>query len=337
MKTSATNRKVWALLEAVSNGTLVLRPEFQRRLVWSNKHKVAFLDTVLKGYPFPEIYISEGIVDTKTAEGHEFLVDGQQRITTLYQYFKGGPELKLPKDMARYADLDKDIQTEFLEYEVVVRDLGVQNEREIIEIFRRINSTNYALNPMEINHAVFDGDMEQLAESVAGRPFFENHDVFHTTEIRRMADVRFALNFVVTIMSSYFNRDELLGPFLEKYNEAFDEREQVEHEIDATLDFVDKMGLAAASRVWQKADLFTLLVEVHRALSGAASALDPQVTGQRLTSFYSRVESQSNLGQEPYVTYYKMTREASNDRGPRMKRGSIIQSVIGGELTFDES
>src|SRR5438046_341748 len=63
MKTVATNRKVRVLITALRDGVLVPRPEFQRRLVWSNRHKQAFLDTVLKGYPFPEIYIAAGDVD----------------------------------------------------------------------------------------------------------------------------------------------------------------------------------------------------------------------------------------------------------------------------------
>ena len=54
MKTSATNRKIRILLTAIRDGSLVPQPEFQRRLVWSNKHKRAFLKTVLEGLPFPE-------------------------------------------------------------------------------------------------------------------------------------------------------------------------------------------------------------------------------------------------------------------------------------------
>ena len=71
MKTSATNRKLRLLLTGIQNGTLLPRPEFQRRLVWSNKHKLAFLKTVLEDYPFPEIYIAAGDVNSETGEGTE--------------------------------------------------------------------------------------------------------------------------------------------------------------------------------------------------------------------------------------------------------------------------
>ena len=83
MDTSASNRRLRQLLTAIRNGTLEPRPEFQRRLVWTTKDKNLFVRTVLEGLPFPEIYIAAGNVDSKTGEGTELLVDGQQRITTL--------------------------------------------------------------------------------------------------------------------------------------------------------------------------------------------------------------------------------------------------------------
>jgi len=51
------------------------------------RHKIAFIKTVLEGYPFPEVYIASGEVDLETARGNLMLVDGQQRLTTLYDYF----------------------------------------------------------------------------------------------------------------------------------------------------------------------------------------------------------------------------------------------------------
>lgn len=66
MDTSASNRRLRVLLTAIGNGSLLPQPEFQRRLVWINKDKVEFIKTVVEGYPFPEIYIAAGKVDTKT-------------------------------------------------------------------------------------------------------------------------------------------------------------------------------------------------------------------------------------------------------------------------------
>lgn len=337
MNTTATNRKIRSLLIDLDSGALVPRPWFQRRLVWSNKHRVELLRTVLLGYPFPEIYICAGDVDTLTGAAHEFLVDGQQRISTLFQYFKAAAELKLPKDLPPYADLDEESKKDFLQYEVVVRDLGMQDKATVVEVYRRINSTNYPLNAMEINHALFNGKMAHLAEELADDPFFEKHHVFSVADGRRMVDVRFALTLIVTLMSTYFHRDDELESFLEVYNDTFSEERQLRAELREVMSLVEKFGLPPESRAWQKSDLLTLLVETHRAIYRLKISLDPVTVGHRLESFYARAASDGTAGLRPFSMYYGSTIEGTNDRSARVIRGDIIQSVINGDLALDES
>lgn len=166
MKTSGTNRRLRLLLSAIKDGSLIPRPDFQRRLVWTNKHKEEFIRTVLQQYPFPEIYIAAGDVDTETGKGTELLVDGQQRLTTLLQYFSGSSDLRLGT-LCPYNGLSQDDKIQFLEYEVVVRDLGKKSIEDIKEVFKRINSTKYSLNAMEIHNARFDGALKQFAEKIS--------------------------------------------------------------------------------------------------------------------------------------------------------------------------
>ena len=71
IQTSATNRRVREIISAVKAGTLVSRPDFQRKLVWTNRDKLLFLDTLLEHFPFPEIYVCAGEVNTETAQGTE--------------------------------------------------------------------------------------------------------------------------------------------------------------------------------------------------------------------------------------------------------------------------
>jgi hypothetical protein len=91
MKTSPTSIKIRQIITQLKERKLVPRPQFQRRLVWASVDKIRFVDTVLRGYPFPEIYVANGPVDVDTGEGQQLLVDGQQRVTTLAAYFQGDP------------------------------------------------------------------------------------------------------------------------------------------------------------------------------------------------------------------------------------------------------
>ncbi|MDE0423572.1 MAG: DUF262 domain-containing protein [Candidatus Poribacteria bacterium] len=343
MQTTATNKKIRTLLADIRNEILIPRPEFQRRLVWSNKHKSAFIQTVLDGYPFPEIYIAAGEVDPVTGEGKEMLVDGQQRLTTLKQYFEASPDLRLSKEVISYSKLPEGKQVDFLEYQVVVRDLGKIDISKIKEVFQRINSTNYALNAMEIHNARFDGEIKRFAEKLAEDPFFQKHRVFYSNEVRRMGDVRFALSIVVTVMSTYFNRDNELENYLQEYNDTFEEKCRLEIGFQRVFKFIEACGFLQNSRVWRKADLFTLLVEIYRALVKENKPLQPAKVGEQLRQFYELVERLGQRGLDSEVEkedkriaeYLTTTRQATNDRMTRINRGKILQDVISGKF-FDE-
>lgn len=314
----------------MEKGYLVPRPEFQRRLVWSQRHKTAFVQTVLEGFPFPEIYVAAGNVNVDTGEGTELLVDGQQRLTTLAQYFRGSAELRLPRDVPAYVDLDDHQKRDFLEYEVVVRDLGALSIDEIKSVFRRLNSTNYALNSMEIHNARFAGAFMSFGLELAEQPFWENRRVFSMNDVRRMQDVRYCLNLTATLMSTYFNRDSELESYLLRYNDDFADAGVLSERFEAVFHILEQLELPETCRAWKKVDLFTLIAEVDRAIR-ESRLLDLDTVRARLLSFYDAVDTNSLWeGCDAAKHYYKAAIQATNDRSSRISRGAGISAVLTG-------
>jgi hypothetical protein len=337
MKTVATNKKLRELIVGIRNKTLIPRPEFQRRLVWANKHKLAFLETVLSEYPFPEIYVAAADVNPETGEGSEMLVDGQQRITTLYQYFTGSAEIKLDGEVPKYSALTENQKIAFLEYDVVVRNLGKLSIGEIKEVFRKINSTNYALNAMEIHNARFEGAFKSFAERVSQNRFFEERRIFTSSDVRRMNDLRYVLTVIVTLMSTYFNRDDELESYLKNYNDEFDGEAEIWERLQIVFDFIDKCQFSPKSRVWKKTDLFTLIIELDRAINRHKLRLLSETVARNLNGFYDLVDSVGQI-EDPrgeLLQYYKASLQATNDRGSRIRRGEVIQDIIGTESDID--
>jgi len=329
MRTTATNRRLRLLLTAIRDKTLIPRPEFQRRLVWSNKHKIAFLQTVLLEYPFPEIYVAAGEVNAETGEGTEMLVDGQQRISTLYQYFVGSDELRLGDDLQPYAELTQEKKLQFLEYDVVVRDLGSLSIAKIKEVFQRINSTDYALNAMEVHNARYEGALKKFGEELSANDFFERHRIFSSTDVKRMQDLRLILIIVITMMSTYFNRDDELESYLEKFNDEFEHGEELRTQLYSLFDFIESAEFNPKSRVWKKADLFTLIVELNRAIYREHMELDPKEIGSRLSEFYNEVDRLQGATEDRDIAdYYKASLQATNDRSSRIRRGEIISQRL---------
>ncbi len=330
MKTSAENRRVRQLLSGIQSGEITPRPDFQRNLVWSNKDKVAFLETVLLGYPFPEIYIAVGEVNLETAVGTEMLVDGQQRVTTLHQYFVASSALTLRDGMRPYSSLSPDEQRAFLNYEVAVRNLGIIGTEEIREVFRRINSTSYSLNAMEIHNARYRGPLKQCADDIAEDDFFDRHHMFSAQEIRRMRNSVYGLTIVICMLSTYFHREAELEAYLQRYNDEFPEDEDVRARFKRTRDFIAACNFPPHSRAWKKTDFLVLLVELDRLLNKEGRKLDAKVIGSAVELFYDRVglEMVQPSGDDDLQTYFKTTVQATNDRTSRVNRGRVIRKVI---------
>lgn len=335
MKNSPTTWKVRHIISLVKEGRLVPRPEFQRRLVWKAADKDHFLDTILKGYPFPEIYVADGTVDVDSGEGNQLLVDGLQRVSTITDYFAGDPNLKLRKTLP-YSDLPTEAKSRFLQYDVAVRDLGDATHEEIVEVFERINATDYALTDIEVNNARYRGEMKDLAEEVANHSIFSENRVFNSLDYRRMGDLRFALSLIISIMSGYFTRDENFEKYLEAYNESFSRKAEIKAKLFGAFDFIEEVGFDRKSRVWRKADLLTMVVELVAILDDPQVQLLPSDVVERIIPFYEEVNEQELGGETLPAIYYKAALQASNDRLNRMRRGIILGGLMRGhpEMTI---
>lgn len=331
MKTEATNSRLGDLLVDIKNQKLIPQPDFQRRLVWNNQDKINFIKTVLEDYPFPEIYIAYGDVDPDTGESTKLLVDGQQRITTLYQYFTGSKFIKLPKEMKPYAELTTEQKKAFLQYIVVIRDLGTLPIEEIKEIFQRINSANYGLNAMEINNCRYGGEYISFNKDFALHSFFERHCFFSSSEIHRMKDVLFCLSITTTLLSTYFNLDKEIDEYLIKYNDSFPKSDEMKENYETIFNFIESLNFMDKSRLYKKNDFYSLFIELYKAIFLQDKKINQNKFRKKLEEFYKNVDNcsktEENSSDNSFI-YYKATLQGSNSRTSRITRGNIIASII---------
>ena len=142
----------------------ITRPPYQRKTVWSQKKKQALIDSIFRRYYVPKLVIREvRLSDERTVDE---IIDGQQRITTLQEFYDG--KIKLPKtlkDLSKdlpgklYGELDGDLREYFDELELQSdRILNIddpknrEHQRVATEIFWRLQQGE-SLNSMEVAHA----------------------------------------------------------------------------------------------------------------------------------------------------------------------------------------
>ena len=229
--------------------------------------------------------------------------------------------------MTAYADMEEQEQLEFLEYKVVVRDLGSLSPGDVRKVFQRINSASYGLNAMELNNARYGGAFKQLSEWLAEQPLLGNLGVFSANDIRRMNDVRYCTAMLASVLGPYFNRDKEVETFLARFNEEVPDEEKVKKLSEGALCTIADMNFERGSRPSKKADFFTLFVELYGCLK-TGSSIDTSSLRAALDEFYTRVDAASADGRDEASEYYRASLQASNDRSSRILRGEKVRKII---------
>lgn len=322
IKPSVTNPTIADIYEKIDTSRLQLSPDFQRKFVWTQEHQEQFLDTILHGYPFPEIYVCQGETDTKKLRTSQKVIDGQQRLTTIKNYIENDfrKELKL---IPTFDSLDEDQREQFLSYQVVVRDIGKVEDDLVREIFRRINLTKFKLEDIEIHNAIYDGHFIKIAKGLAGEVTLQEFGVFYDSELTRMADVHFFLSVMSTIeRDGYFPRDNEVEKCVAEFNEEYPNAHRTKSKILKAFSVIKNLDLELDSIWFRKSCFFTMVVELCWADNVPEDLL------VRLNDFHTQVLASKNQQDTDTGRFYRAMYSGTNDRKSRVIRSENFRKYI---------
>ncbi|MCI9076635.1 MAG: DUF262 domain-containing protein [Dorea sp.] len=146
---------------------LIVNRRYQRKLVWSMEEKAAFIDSIIKEYPVPLILLAES---EENGERILEIIDGMQRLNAvtafienefsvngLYFDLEAMAETKLQQDQGQlnqqHPTLDRKICAEIASYVFPMSTYKGASEKEVDEVFRRINANGRHLSRQEIRQA----------------------------------------------------------------------------------------------------------------------------------------------------------------------------------------
>jgi hypothetical protein len=90
MKTKSGHISIAEIREQMDAGTLVANKRYQRSAgLWPQSAKSYFIDTILTEFPFQSIYVHEYYSKVQKRVRKD-IVDGQQRLTVIYEYLRDG-------------------------------------------------------------------------------------------------------------------------------------------------------------------------------------------------------------------------------------------------------
>ncbi len=179
MAISGTDWTTETIVRQIEKGNIILDPDFQRREAWTSTKKSRFIESLVLGFPIPQIVLAE----SRDKKGRFIVIDGKQRLLSLQQFMREdsskadtlklrGLEVKNELNGKTYKQMiDEGLDTDIDALSnQPIRTVVVKNwpSVEVLYlIFLRLNTGSVKLSPQELRQALYPGEFIKFANRVA--------------------------------------------------------------------------------------------------------------------------------------------------------------------------
>jgi hypothetical protein len=270
-----------------------MRPPFQRNPVWTELQQSYLIDTILRGYPIPELYMLD-IVEASAKQTY-IVVDGQQRIRACLDFLAG--QFNLDSEQSpeygevSFDDLPDADKQRIYSYSFVVRLLPPTDDAVLRGIFQRLNRNNVVLNQQELRQATYWGPFLQTMKRLAENEAWTEFGIFTANDVRRMLDVEYISELAVGLIHGPQNKKHSLDKWYEAYEKEFEQEHVVESTFATVLgELMQLLSRPARTRWRKKSDFYTLFLVFAAHVGSLPLASDKRIlVATILESFQSMV------------------------------------------------
>lgn len=347
---SKTVYKVSDFLSWQRGNSLILSPSFQRRAVWPQGAKSFLIDTVVKGLPVPIIFLREQ-TDLETLEARREVIDGQQRLRTLIAFIDSASlkdfnphkdvftvKRSHNKDIAgrSFNELDSAVRKRILDYDFSVHILPSNTEdRDVLQIFARMNSTGVKLNPQELRNAEYYGLFKQLSYQLAYEQLnrWRKWEVFTEQDIARMKEVEETSELFRMMLEGVQGKSQpALDKLYKNLEESFPQSDAIERRFHSVMNRIDEtVGDILPHTEFSRKVLFhTLYTFYYDMMYGLDSGLKKVTPKPIDAKAVQTVKEASRLIKEERLpdNLSKVLRGATGNAESRRERLSFLKTIL---------
>lgn len=334
------------------DGLLNLEPGFQRQSVWNERDRAKLVDSMLRNYPLPAVFLYRRQVDGDFVYD---VIDGKQRIESILMFVgqmrgRFGLNTQLPGgETTEWVDW-KRLQKKKLQHLIAGYRLPVievdGDIGDIIDVFVRINSTGKALTPQEKRHArYYNSRFLKEADRLARRfeDFFKSNGILGASQMSRMKHVEFMCELMLSLhQGDVINRKAALDRVMSSDGFTDAQTRKAAAKATATLNRVKRIfPKFKTTRLRQMTDFYSLAVLIGKFESEGLILTDARrnrLAWDLLSNFASAVDrvrdnQRKAIGikpdQETARDYLLSVSQMSDDVNQRRKRDGILRSLIG--------
>jgi hypothetical protein len=216
VKTQSFEYDLETLVKKIEKKIIKLDPGYQRRHRWDFETSSRLIESLILNIPIPLIYLSVDIdVDDESEESRYSIIDGQQRLTAICDFFNNKYPLQGLKCLSllngfQYQDLPAFLTRRLEERGIKCMRIDSTLDSKIkIDIFERLNSGSIVLVPQELRNAVcrgaFNDKCKKLSKDKNFRKLLQinEKDADSNTKVQKMEDVELVLRFYALINEKY--------------------------------------------------------------------------------------------------------------------------------------
>lgn len=297
------------LVKKIDKQTIKLNPDYQRRHRWSLEASSRLIESLILNIPIPYVYISLDIdVDDEIEDSDEqyrySVIDGQQRITAIYDYMKNkysltGLDVLSTLNGALYTDLPPFLIRRLEERTIKCLRIDSTVDSQVkYDIFERLNTGALKLESQELRNAIYRGPFKELLIELCLNKHFKSSTNLSDKKIAKMDDQEIILRFFsLHYKNGHADYKSRFKDFLNKKMESFNQLNdkeilEMKKMFEKTFKRIAECGIEYPFSNWSwnktsktgtKKSNFN--VAVYDTVCGLYSLNENNITRSKLTSF----------------------------------------------------
>lgn len=263
----------WSLTKVISNEIKIdPKPQYQRGNVWSKKDNQLLIDSILKGFDIPKIYLRK----IKGNDLYEYEVaDGQQRLFAIWEFSKNEfniDEIQIGDneyEALKYSDISskkefKKLKETFNSFELTISVLEDATENEVRTLFARLQMGK-SLNEPEKRNAIGSSIGYAIDLEVKTAPFFVKSKIPESRFNRQ--DFLAHVLTLICFENSNDLKAELIKKMYEKYYVKYPLKHmKTTHKILLWINEINQLCNKRIKNKWAFVDFFWLLFRHFEAI-----------------------------------------------------------------------
>jgi hypothetical protein len=266
-------------------------PEWQREEVWDTAKKQQLIDSILRGWRLPKFYF------VKSAEDEYEVVDGQQRLAAIYEFFAN--ELPLLSDSAAqfggpyYKDLKSKFSDAFDDFEIDYDEIEEATEAELKQFFQRLQEGLPLTSSEKLNSV--HSKLRDYCKTLAKHDFFKKSVVVPDTRFAHFDIVSKAAVIEIEGIGTGLRYDDIKAVF--EAQSTFSTTSAAAKRLRAGLDFLATAFPTTNPLLKNRTVVQSVISLACRLVAtGNAAGLEKKF-GSFIHHFMSQLSHQVELGQ----------------------------------------